>query len=123
MSIASEWRKHPTNPRTYDARPDVGFGEAIKRVAEAVRGKRVTFRVGTFVSEAPSRGYRKTLDDLPPADVDAGVRGTTITVMSDGRTLVELDDGRPVLAMIGSDCRLLTRWHRIVDWWQGRQYV
>ena len=124
MSIASEWRKSPTSPRTYDAKPEVGFDAALKKIAEAVRGRRVTFRVDGWVSKAPDRnfGSRFTLEDLPEVHVEAGTRGETVTVMVDGRDLIELDDGRAVLAKVGVDCRLLGWWQRLLDrvWYRRR---
>ncbi len=116
MSIAKAWREDPEGRRRWGEKPREGnLRDALQRVAESVRGKRVTFRVGTLVNKAPPKNYRDPLEDLPVVDVDAGARGTTVTVMVDGRDIVELDDGRAVLARVGKDCVLLGWWQRLID--------
>lgn len=99
------------------------WGEAMKRLAQAVASRRVTFRGDVVVKEfVDGRRAAESFDLLPDAHVGAGARGRAVAVMVDGRDLVELDDGRSVLARVGGECRLLTRWYRMIDWFKGRRY-
>ncbi len=145
MSIAGAWRSErceggdvsvkPTLPANRLVREDTGFvvGDQITRRVLALRGgeddvgramkalawgvrRRVTFRRAVVVSCAPPKDFDKPMDELPHVGVPVGLRGTAMVVMVDGRSIVELDDGRTVLARVGEDCRLLGRWYKLVDW-------
>ena len=104
--------------RVLEATADDGvdFGDAMMKLAGGVQRK-VTFRSRVTVSLWVERkGTRRTFDDLPKTVVEAGKRGTTKATMVDGSDLVLLYDGREVLARVGEDCKILSRWHRLVDW-------
>ena len=145
MSIARAWRKDREHESPVESNkvevescdvgdrisrkilrmPDVGnLDTAMKALACGLGGGRVTFRSTVTVTRwAKSGRRRETFGDLPECDVEAGARGTTVSVMVDGRDLVKMDDGCEVLAFVGSDCKLLRWWHRLVDRWKGRTFA
>jgi len=114
FKVVDELQEGRSSPRSITA--------AIEAVARALSGRKVTFRETVDVQEGPPPGYQDLVSDLPETRVEAGARGRTVTVMVDGRDLVELDDGRSVLAFVGHDCVLLGWWHRLVDWAMGRRF-
>lgn len=141
MSIASEWRSEKRRREDVPAPPamkaqDIGEEitrrilqetddgsdpkRAAKTVAGGLWGQRVTFRRNSTVRAWPCDGNAKrTFDELSEVFVAARARGRTVTVMIDGRTLVEVDNGLRVLVRVGTDCKLLRWWHRLSDWWAG----
>ena len=133
MSIADGWRREKgglvgpmsgsmadrISARVIEATPNEEVASATMKLVEAVHGTRVTFREKVRVSLAPSDGYRETFDKLREVVVFPHTRGTTVMIMVDGRTFVELEDGSRVLARVGEDCRILRWWHRVSDWFAG----
>lgn len=143
MSIAREWRGEKRKDvsvspprraievgeqisrRVLEATDDGGsdVDRAMGNMADGLRGRRVTFREDVKVHVAPPKGWREPFENLPTTTVAAPARGTMVTVMVDGSTLIELDDRRSVIARIGEDCRLLGRWFRFVDWLRGDRFA
>ena len=140
MSIASTWRgeeggasvaerrsAYPASTadkisaRVIEASPDDDVGDAMRALSRGVR-RRVTFRRAAVVSCSPPEGFKEPMDELPRFRVSEGLRGTTVAVVVDGRDVVELDDGRSVLARVGEDCRILGWWFRFVDRLRGRRF-
>ena len=99
------------------------LGQALRSMAAGLCGRRVTFRRDVRVNMAPPKGWRESFENLPTTLVAAPARGTTVTVMVDGRTMIEMDDCRAVIAMVGKDCRLLSWWHRLVDRLRGNRFA
>lgn len=85
--------------------------------------REVTFRKDVSVHVAPDNTFNhsRPLDELDKTIVGAYDRGRTVTTLLNGLDIVELEDGRSVLARLGEDCELLTRWHKFVDWLLGRR--
>lgn len=130
MSIAGAWRREKgctvgltpratadeISLRVIESSPHDEFdvGDAMRALARGVR-RRVTFRRATVVNCVPPKDFKEPMDELPRVGVPIGLRGTAVAVVVDGRDVVELDDGRRVLARVGEDCKTLRWWHRLID--------
>lgn len=135
MSIAGAWGKEKggivgpmpgstadqISARVIEASPHDDVGDAMRTLAQGVR-RRVTFRRSIVVRFSPSQNYNEPLGYLPTCRIMAGSRGTTVSIMVDGRDVVELDDGRSVLALVGGDCRILGWWFKLVDRLRRRSF-
>lgn len=136
MSIAGAWGREKggivgpmpgstadqISARVIEASPyDDDVGDAMKTLAQGVR-RRVTFRRSIIVRFSPSRNFKESMNKLPSCRIIAGSRGTTVSVVVDGRDVVELDDGRSVLALVGWDCKILGWWFKIVDRLRRRSF-
>ena len=108
--------------RVIEASPYDDVGDAMRALARGVR-RRVTFRRAVVVYCSPSKDCKVLLSELPQVGVPVGLRGTAVAVVVDGRDVVELDDGRSVLARVGEDCEILGWWYRLVDRLRGREFA